>query len=309
MGFWPWKLVVDPLIVNEIEGWDRFVKLVVMPIIIITGISFNLFTVAMMMLTKLRNVSYGYYLTSLALSDTAYLMIWFCITINNFGIYSGTSLVVNVEGHFFCKLLEIVPVWAMTYSSWQMILIASERAVVVCAPLKAKDVCTSTTALRASIALIPISLFTSIFTIIYMIDKDGICVMPHDSYLARMILSALGIMYIPAFVVATLSIVIILALIKSRANFKSKSKDRAAAKVTGMLLTLTIVFVLLTSPGWTLECYITANPGSIDPDSLHTAHTATHVIYLLNHSINFLVYLGTNDEWRKEALQLIRLKS
>ena len=127
-------------------------------------------------------------------------------------------------------------------------------------------------------------------------------------YLQTLFLTGPLTIYIPGSIVAILNAVTMATLYRSSAKFKSDTKDKNATKVTIMLVTLTVAFIVLTFPIWILTTLMVNNPTALTSDVHMKISNVLVVLYILNHAWNFFIYLGVNGEWRKIAIGLVTCK-
>ena len=124
-------LLIEPLTINLVPTYLWIFLLILRPILSITGFVCNTFVIVMMLFTRLRQVSYGMYLTALAISDNSALVHSAFIWINTLFCAQHQPLPIKIHGYGACIISEAWPTYAMTYSSYMMILIAAERTIAV----------------------------------------------------------------------------------------------------------------------------------------------------------------------------------
>ena len=130
---------------NVIEGQMssmktiRYVSYVSLPILTVTGICGNLFTIRVMLAKNFQRMTVSAFLVTLAVSDTVFIVV---STLNK----SFVRSFIGTDFRSFDQTGCHVFFWAFRtsklVSSWIIVFICIERFIAVCFPLRSKTVCT-----------------------------------------------------------------------------------------------------------------------------------------------------------------------
>lgn len=119
--------------------------------------------------------------------------------------------------------------------------------------------------------------------------------------------------YVPLVVLMTLNVLIIRALRQARRNVSSMNRANSReVKVTIMLMTISFVFLLTTTPVTVLMLtYFIGN--NLEWECWEVRYnllkTITQMLMYTNHSINFFLYLVSGQKFRQEFCVMFKLMS
>ena len=194
--------------------------------------------------------------------------------------------------------------FSFTHISTNTLTLTSiERVIIIYCPLKCRSICTYQIAKRTILGLLLI--FTvyeaQVFFIIGFKDGDGRlgCIAMSDFNLKVYQLSdSILYSYIPLIIMFLCNTAIIIKLILTKyqsigaSNNRNLSLTKATTRITIMLVSVSVLFITCTLPYAVVY--------QIDLDRSTYLYTIIIVLMYTNHSVNFIVYYATNNQFRKE---------
>ena len=173
---------------------------------------------------------------------------------------SGVSI--STYNSITCKTIGTMHLFLRAFSAWILVLIALERFIGICFPLRAKEVNTKRNflLLLLGIALVNVILYSPLvdclarMKLFSILDK-GSCIMRFTNDFTRWY----GIFYdwmnmlmtcgLPSFWIVILNIAIICSLIKSRRSMQDTANSRPNMNSqVAILITVSFTFVVLSAP-------------------------------------------------------------
>ena len=212
-----------------------------------------------------------------------------------------------------CKLFYFLYHFGSDYSSVILVLMSLEKCFAVYFPLKSKTVCTVRTAKWASgVAGVILAGYNSMF---FFIIKSGIessaydtCVYTDDMSGALDILDSILYSFGPFTFMFITNFAIVFKFIRSKFNSRSNSTEstnqalfKAATRGTTMVVTVSVTFLLLTTP--TAVAY--AFSFTIRLNNIPSYRVFQNLTQYLNHSINGLLYIIVGSRFRNELLKIL----
>ena len=208
---------------------------------------------------------------------------------------------------------------AKSTSSWFVTLISIERGIVVWFPLKAKSIITSKR-ICFSVALVYICLgtFNAIWGYFTDFILDGVCQVNKTSdanrYLEQLfaMLGSCVMLIIPAIIISTLNALTIYKVTKQsrfRKEVQTTYKDDETRKITGMLICVSVAFVILAVPITIAHTYVSytgyTDLFSSKELSKVIIRKITQTMEQLNYSINYFLYVMCSAAFRKEVMAIL----
>lgn len=317
---------------NEMYFWEHDLgkKLLIYPglVIILTGILGNLL-VLVIMRHKRPYTSTTIFLLNLAAADLL-------VSVN------GMSLRVFPRAMFdfdiakkhvlLCQFWFFINHSAKTISSWTLVVITIERAIVVCQPLKTKQLCSARRAKVITfiiIAICPCFYIHYFWTLgTYEVIQDGVlvtvpsCVIQTHTVALKTYTQQIRpwqdfvVRFAAPFTILLIcNIIMIRQLVQSRKQReklstgftkKTSSSSYGVSSVTVMLLTVSFTYLVCITPMQVLYYIDKAAPFE-KPVTNHSQAVATIRwalaidMYYINHAINFVLYCVTGAGFRKEV--------
>ncbi len=128
-----------------------YVSYVTVPILVVTGVCGNMFTIRVMLAKNFQRMSVSAFLIAMALSDTAVIVV---STLNK----SWVRNLIGTDYRAFDQVGCIAFFWAFRtsklVSSWMVVLICIERFIAVCVPLRSKTLCSKRMAYASIVATV-----------------------------------------------------------------------------------------------------------------------------------------------------------
>ena len=172
---------------------------------------------------------------------------------------SGVSI--STYNNITCKTIGTMHLFLRAFSAWILVLIALERFIGICFPLRAKEVNTKRNflVLLLGIALVIVVLYSPLFDCLMYINVyhgRGSCTMNFSSEFTRWYglvfydwMNMLMTCGLPSFWIIVLNIAIICSLITSRRFIQGAANSRANMNSqVAILITVSFTFVVLSAP-------------------------------------------------------------
>ena len=245
----------------------------------------------------------------LAIADNATLFFHILWKIYNFLPFSESRCI-------FC-IVRFMLYFSAAVSSWLIVLISSERYIAVFYPLKAHIYCTRKKTFFAILAvLIMISIFSLPTLLFSNIMKENIiyvCISVVSSSLLEtlyIVLTTMMYSIIPFCIILVLNIQIVKKLVLRR-RFRAQHQQQSSPAQTKMIMVMfsvCIVFIFTTLPNGVFHLLLFISKYK-DSSFIHTDNLAVLMIkelWIVNHSVNFLLYCLTGSVFRQTFLHLIQ---
>ena len=204
-------------------------------------------------------------------------------------------------------------------SVWVVVIMTLDRFIAIVFPLKMARLCTIR---RAKCIIIGLLIFTLLFNIEYFIIVESYNRLGHPacryrsqySYFAHKIWSWIDMAVyaiVPEICIFTLNTIIIITLKrarKSQANLVQGKRRVKKDHLTPMLLTVSIVFFILTTPKTSLiiiSGYWEYKKTTESFVQFLFLNTLFRFFADLNHCINFFLYFVSGPSFRKDLAKLL----
>ena len=290
------------------------------PVITVIGTVGNALTIAILAKSKTKLTSPELYMLALAIADS--LMIWIGLfqywCLFNFAPFLITSP--------HCHAMFFVVNFVNNYAVWIIVAMTIERFIAVYFPLKAPSWLTVSKTRRVLIALILVSAVKNIhyvWTAEFAYNPKSGAAMCVFGLFTRTIWVQIYQWFdtcvasaIPFLVLIVMNCAIIVALRRqSQVQAEIADADSAALaksrerQITGMLLSVSFMFVILTSPLFIFRTYFTFVSRSSSPKMeaiYHMGHHICHKLWYTNNAINFYLYCLTGAKFRKGLAKMFK---
>lgn len=276
---------------------------VVIPSIGLVG---NTFAFVVLISENIRKTTFGVFLATLAVMDFMFLAARIFEVQYHKADFQITS--------YFCKTRHVFTYTGMMSSSWLLVAVTIDRFVAICYPFQAKTYLKIATARCISVGIVIVFFLANCYGF-WLWDVIGNRCNTFDPkiYLVAMryvnILTTVFYAYIPFVVLSILNTIIVRTLRKHRIQ-KMKTahhgKGAAETKAVTMILVATFWYLICTAP----FCVIAAlRIFSIIPPSVVSTllDAGSQVLLMLNHSLNFFIYVFSGTNFRSEFKRVFRL--
>ena len=298
-----WQNITDDSLIHTVVQVRAAIEAYLLPIICAIGLISNTLALVTFLQKPLRNKSCCVYLAGRSVSDNGFL---------------GTLLLIWISGKLQLGLGSILGICQMilflTYvcgciSVWLVVFVTVENYIRICHPFFVQRLCTTKC---AKIIMFVLTLLTlAIYNFPLWISQPDCS--PNSARIeitqAFIYADTLITLVIPVILMAGLLVAILCSLFASyhlRRKYSTPSAQRGSnllAKVTKMLLAVSVIFLLMNLPSHIIRLQILINsflPGYQDA-TYHEGliQTITYQIYYLSLSINLLVYLAFGEQFRE----------
>lgn len=220
----------------------------------------------------------------------------------------------------YCKIWWHAVIATLGGSNWILALTSIERCIAVLAPMQAKKFLTRRNAYISLVILAVVLLawnahFYWTMTSVKTPTGGSLCVPDDDNYFSAHVKAWLELAVkaiAPGVIIVISNALIIATLFKAAANRNKLSAgtgtdDPRLKSTVLMLICISVAFVLLTSPiqvSWILDQAFPDNYVSSVEAANHRLRWAVNIfLAYLNNAINFLLYLISGREFRRELVQ------
>ena len=280
------------------------------PLFLFMGLLGNILSVILMTRGTFRHMSSGVYLLFLSISDLSICALsiadWLPKATMNYYISNHEAVCKGTQ--YVGKLLEHT-------SSWMIVAVTVERAIVVTMPHRAKVISTRKKAWIVSGLIVLVLGSINIYQpLIIGIVEDGRCFFVEwiNDELFGIVFALIDLFiysFIPSIVLTACNIMLVVKL-KESLKFRSTavgggSSNNDPKRIIAMVISISIVFIVLTLPH---SCFIISD--FVPPEILYVPTTRElwySIVSLgitLNHSVNFFLYFLTGPKFRHEFWKL-----
>ena len=318
------------------------IKKFVPPFLIIIGTIGNLLSLTILLRPRMRIQSTFLYLAGVAVADFIFLYV---APLRSWVADVG-HLDFVYRYNWVCKSVCFLGGVSSHYSVWLLVLVTLERCIITVSPLKGPLVCRRSRALAAMAVLLGVVLAINANVLwTHGIDRDPEnrptkCQGLHSQYADFLKvwywMDACIYSVLPFFIIFTLNVLTVLnargasrrrmsltvlnARGASRRSMSPSGERRSsqarhdvdAKRLTLMLLTLTLTFLLTTAPVSVYMFYRLVHQLS-DPEyhplwvaKVGLARTVCHHIMWTNHAVNFFLYCLAGEKFRQELRRVMR---
>lgn len=292
----------------------KYAHLIVLPTSLTIGIFGNLITIIVMNQQRYASMASRYFLIALATADLSVILTQpfssaLIIRLIGFDVRSLSSAGCKAYFWFYrtCKFT----------SSWLVVCLALERLTAVKFPFRVKRIFSNRNAFIGIVTIsVIISAFSGGFSYYSDIDATGQC--NQDVYdrnntqttaIFRHMLNGCALIYFvaPLCILSVTTPLIILTLIKTEKNqSKLTCQNRnIVRRPTAMLLAVIFAFITLVTPIGIVHVLVN-NADAFDKSStwFKTFVQTAQMLEITNYAINFLLYVGSSQNFRKGVVSL-----
>lgn len=310
---------------NATEDYSSFatgatkLRLTFFPSAIILGFTGNILTLKI--LSRGPKSTTNWYLIVLSIADFIFVM----VTGLFFFILSATDFKIDLRMYVNCSFVTFCFHFSAYFSSWTLVAVTIDRFLAIYFPIKSKGFCTRTSAKYTTLIIAFVFFgFCSFFL-------GGLEVNPADNYknlhysqrcvgkttgLMKFIAKTFPILdftfysLLPASVMLLFNSLIIITLRRAVSvgpNVGGKIVKRVSKRTTKTLLSISTAFILLSSPSCVINILLNV-PGQVttpkDFAVFEVLLAISDCLSLINHCINFILYVLTGTEFRKELVKM-----
>ena len=282
----------------------------IMFIIVLFGLCGNMTSIAVMSTKQFRSMAISRPIRCLAVSDSLYLIF---IINNQIWFHDLIGVDIRTLSDAACKIVNWMTRSTAIVSAWMVILLAAERFCAIWFFQMSKQMFS---VLKMTISIVIIILITSIFNAVWTNYSDGIVngmCLPnvYGGQVTKNFLAACVFLYvgIPAPILFILNLMIIIKLYMH----KKKSGSCGSVKIphmriTGMLLSVTTVFILFVPP--IALCHMVAqmlgeNLFASNQLPLYIVGQAAQLLFVGNCAINFYLYVVMGSTFRNKLISML----
>ncbi|CAH1796314.1 unnamed protein product [Owenia fusiformis] len=293
----------------------------VSPFLIFGGLIGNTLSIVVLMCSKMRYTTSSLYLTVLAVSDMTVLV----IGLGRHWMRSVVGKDIREVEEWLCKAHLFLLYSAVDFSAWILVAVTVDRVITVYFPLQSKRISTRiSTCITMTVIVVIIFLInghflfthgtyylyrgTAVFTYLctYVDDND---------FFHRIVWTWLDLTVaslLPFLMLIICNVLIIVQLMRSKKRRQemnvSSSRTDHTRSMTIMLLAISFIFVILTSPIVIYEAGY--QDFAKDRSPLGRARDAlvwaiVNMFLYLNHAINFFMYCLSGSRFREEMRRLL----
>ncbi|KAK6174620.1 hypothetical protein SNE40_017860 [Patella caerulea] len=316
------------LTVEEMETIQFTFYCFVMPITIAIGLVGNISSFVVLNRKALRSTQ-TLVLLALTFTDTLNVLtaLWYCVTFT--AKYFYREEIENLLNSIYPYSGSLFILWGRT-SCLLVAVISVERCIIVIAPLRAKVIWTRKVAM-VSIAISYVLPFIILIPNFLEYKSERLYEQNSTEYKIGLRLTELGqdrefydtmynvatalLRYIPTLIVICANIAISIGL-RYHTVQRRKLTEGAVSKmsssdlqITKTLLILSLVFFFTTMPGTIILLIQNIDPEYNFPFFRNNAYNAALIVSswleILNSSINFIIYIISNNGFRREYKELL----
>ena len=264
-----------------------------------------------------KTLSTGVYLFCLTIADTTFLSV--NSMTKNFIVICGHLDLTKVSD-WSCKVYVYLLMTSKCMSAWLIVAVTVERLIVVCIPLKAKVVATRRKAwMTLAVCSTVVGAIYALILVTFRLRPrpwGWDCTM-HEYYTGmglRVFLNTFDLVVyslVPATILFLSNIVLIVKIVQSRnlrmhtASQASANQNDDVAKVTLMLVLISVMFLLCTLPISLLFLIKSIDSAITDIPNYSVLYRGVYTLQLSNSAINFFLYCMSGPKFRQELWALV----
>ncbi len=305
-------------------------------IFLIFGSTGNILSFIVMCQKSIQNSTPSMYFAAIAISDQMHIMVALIPSL----IAHFHGWVLKYSHPWACKLDAFIRYSSGDISVWLLVSVTFDRFFAIVFPLKARIFCTRKRAKLICVLVCMLAIMKNVhlfwtrgfFMFITLETGDIIQVTNCGSSTTatnffekaiRPWLAYITVCLIPSITILILNIIIIVNLQKSKSMNKHKSStihqkgisartskriisnesNQQVKQLTVVLLSVSITFLILVSPFFTLIVFQYFLP--LTSEEKHIIARIGNILFYANHSINFVLYTLTSSGFRKELCFLL----
>ncbi|CAH1796313.1 unnamed protein product [Owenia fusiformis] len=292
----------------------------VSPFLIFGGLIGNTLSIVVLMCSKMRQTTSSLYLSTLAVSDSLVLV----LGLGRHWMRSVVGTDIREVEEWLCKAHLFLLYSAVDFSAWILVAVTIDRVITVYFPLQSKRISTRTSTCVTMVVIFVVILlinghflfthgtfyldwYGTVYTYLctYIDDNDFF----HNTIWTWLDLSVASL--VPFLMLIICNTLIIVKLMRSQKRRQemnvSSSRTDHTRSMTIMLLAISFIFVILTSP---IVIYLKGHQESTkDRSPLAEARdklvwAIVNMFLYLNNAINFFMYCLSGGRFREEMRKL-----
>ncbi len=268
------------------------------PVVFVVGVATNALSFLVILNSSLRKASTGLYLCVLAVADSVCLTLWTSIT------WAVLVLGRNVQPLDSCNVKDFSLSFFFGLSSMCVVCVTTDRFLVVWFPLQAKKL---TTRKRAACVMVSVTLILLLLFLPALFAVSPNCEVNFKLHLyskyAYFTLTNIVYSFGPAIYLLCLNIAISIKLLSHKAAFKGTGSEQSRQKQSRIVVTVLLVsiaFIVCCMPFNLLVALQSAGLTRLNShSSAEIVYTLCRFLSLLNHSINFFLYVLSSANFRR----------
>lgn len=311
------------------DKWGFWVKFILTPVIVCTGIVGNTLSIVVMQSKALRHKSYSRYLSALAVFDTLTLIIRQVRCINDYyASENNVHVVFKNFDTFGCKMFNFIEHVSYLMSSWLIVLMGLERLIAVCMPFKKVVIRTQTGAMVTIIFMFVLISLSQAFRLVMVEYSEAYFCNPSGEYLQ--LYTDLHIYFyhctlafaLPVSLVFGCNGMVLYQIFKIKREIRKEDKKnrqyravRERHRTTYMLLIVSFTFLGTLMPVLTLNLVlhilmkVKGREGHAIYRDVSPFLELAVTISLLNYAINFFIYVLSGKSFRFELRKVLRRRT
>ncbi|CAH1779158.1 unnamed protein product [Owenia fusiformis] len=303
------------------------------PVIIIVGLIGNFISFMIYGVGIQRHQSSSVYLASIAVSDSVLLMTVFGTWVEHFNVNAYNRSVLcqmNIYLSYTCGFLSV----------WFLVCFSTERYIAVFFPFKRHIMCTERRAKAVVITVTLIGLLTYCSTLwttglIYFQERWQCAQLEgtHHYHSALTYIDIAITFFIPFLLILVLNCSIIYkialfyrhqggnaasatnsatGLILRRCSGRSGEEHNVQMKVTVVLVVISIAFLVLNLPSYSLRALVLLSPRihtdmSLAADGIVLLQQVCQELYYTSFAINFFLYISCSKQFRLSFVKYVKM--
>ncbi|XP_041374826.1 growth hormone secretagogue receptor type 1-like [Gigantopelta aegis] len=260
-----------------------------------------------------RTMTWSIILTGLAIVDTIMLC---AIAINKPFVIDMMGMDVLAISNAGCKTFHFVRRAAKMASSWLVVVICIERFFAICYPLKVKKICTRHNTIAAMVVIGSVAITFSGLSTENVGVRGSAClpsIATNETRVQGKVMLLLGSSLsgvAPMLILITLTPIICWTLVRHRrARTVMTSSAKLAdpyTRVSAMLVSVHMSYIILVLPMFVdinLKFMRPFSAAVYDEEIMEVFGKFSRICEMINHSINFFLYVGFNSLFRRRLAQ------
>ena len=273
-------------------------------ILVVFGIIGNSFTFVVFWKGNFKS-STSFLFMCLALTDSVVLL-------TAFMIYSIKSVSTYMSGKNFFQSYTIIGLYIFaaflyvvshTFTMWMTVLIAVNRYIIVCRPLRASEWCTNSKVKKQVVAVLVLAILYNIAIFGGMVVHRVVAI---TEPLYIYILDAICTLILPICILALLNIRLIQALNTHRrmqVQNRSIQKDNSTTFV--LVIVIVVVIICQVPQVFNFFLQISLSTFTNTCDSLFYLQHISVALVVLNSAVNFIIYIVCNKRFRAVLIEKV----
>ncbi|ELT95959.1 hypothetical protein CAPTEDRAFT_186683 [Capitella teleta] len=285
-------------------SWLR--RLLATGIIPILGIFGNSMTTFLLMKTKLRSHPTSIYMLALSITDSLCLIMAVII------IIPASWFSAPWNSDVMCKIPDYIMRASGETSSWVLACMSVERSMAIAMPLKSRSLLSRSK--NKIVVLCCTGVVWAYFTYTLVLNSGsprGGCTFNYNEYFTvwtRYILDYGVFILLPGVTILVANIVIVVTLVRTRDKFLiegQNKRDSTTSSMIAMLLAASVAYLVLKTPYhlYTILVPVAGEQGrTVATSTIDWAAVGLGLVgaaQLMNHGINFYLYVITGREFRR----------